>query len=212
MKELNEAAEKAKNLFPDSTPVSGNWIKWYHWGIPDEEGEEREKVREKAAVSNHCKPCTAMSGCYFIDTEKTCPANPHHTNCHCEKLSLNPPAVDAVCDIKKFTNYIFSGEYESNGKRKLFEDSFGFTIDDSEYLKSELDRQAREKYISGDYSLGKLNDEGQRITIAIDIITPFLGNITLKTGWMVHTNGKITCATPLGGKFKEKTVDNKGDK
>ncbi len=211
LRELKAVAEKAKSLFIDSPTVSGNWAKWYHEGIPDEEGEKREKVREKAAILNHCMPCTAISGCYFIDTEKTCPINPHHPNCHCKKLFLKPTVVTAVCDIRKFTNYIFSEDYEDNGKRKLFEESFGFTINDSEYLKSEFDKQAKEKYISGDYILGKLDENGQRITIPINIISPFLGKITLKTGWMVHTNGKIICATPLGGKFK-KNSDNRGDK
>lgn len=203
MRELREAAEKAKRLFYDSPTVSGDWVKWYHEGIPDEEGEDREKARETAETTNHCKPCTSISGCFFIDTEKTCPINPHHLHCHCKKLSLKPTAVTAICDIRKFTNYIFSEKYEDNGKRQLFEGSFGFTINDSEYLKSEFDRQAKEKYISGDYTLGKLNDSGQRITIAIDIISPLLGNVTLKTGWMVHTNGKIACTTPLGGKYKK---------
>lgn len=48
MRELNEAAEKAKVLFGanDFTSISGNWVKWYHEGIPDGPEEDREKARQ----------------------------------------------------------------------------------------------------------------------------------------------------------------------
>ncbi len=202
MRELNEAAAKAMALFGanKSMPISGNWVKWYHEGIPDEPEDEREKTRNFVATQGHCKECTALSGCYFIDGVKTFPIYPHHPNCHCEKQDKSPDSVVADCKIEKFTAYIFSDKYAFNGKRALFENDFGFTIDDSSYLKAEFDKQAKEKYIVGDYVLGRLNKDGQRINIDIKLSTPLHGEVSLTSGWMIRPNGLITCNTPYGGR------------
>ncbi len=86
MKDLNEAAQKAKELFESSKQtVPGNWAKWYHTNI------------EKA----------------------------------------------------------------------LWMKDMDFDISQSEYFKNEFDRQAKEKYVSGDYELTQLNEQGQRINIKI---------------------------------------------
>ncbi len=84
-----------------------------------------------------------------------------------------------------------------NGKRALFE-SLGFTVDDSEYLQKEFERQAVENYCNSKYQLGRLDENGQRINIDIN----FQKNgkeITFISGWMVRPKGAITCNTPLGG-------------
>ena len=85
-------------------------------------------------------------------------------------------------------------------KEKLFEE-WGYTAKDSEWLKAEIERQAREKYISGEYKLGKLNDTGQRIRIRITIPRRDTGTeVSFVTGWMVYPNGRIQMTTPYGGK------------
>lgn len=67
--------------------------------------------------------------------------------------------------------------------------------EDSEYLKSEYEKQAEEQYLKGNYILGKLDRYGQRITITI-----YLRNgVKMQSGWLVHPLGLITCTTPLGG-------------
>ena len=200
MIELKEAAKRAEELFGVNTalPVFGNWAKWYHEGIPDGPADVRENERKKAKTQGHCLKCTAMSGCYFIDGTKTFPMYPHHPHCHCEKQHISPQTVTANCRIEKFKGYIFAEKYAYKGKKALFEDKYGYTIDDSDYLKKEYDRQAKEKYMSGDYVLGKLDEEGQRITIDVILKTPLKGTATVKSGWMVRPNGLITCNTPLG--------------
>ncbi len=109
MKELYETAEKAKALFGtnDSTHIFGNWVKWYHDGIPDGPEEVRNRVRKEYAVKGHCIGCTAMSGCFFIDGVKTFPPHPHHPNCHCKKLKESPNDVRVLCPIEKIKGYIF---------------------------------------------------------------------------------------------------------
>ena len=56
----------------------------------------------------------------------------------------------------------------------MFE-SWGYTAADSEWMMAEYERQAREKYISGDYQLGVLNMHGQRVSLH----TLFIANPTL---------------------------------
>ena len=79
--------------------------------------------------------------------------------------------------------------------------SWGYSIDDSEWLRAEIERQGREKYIAGEYTLGKLNEQGQRISIRIEIPRKHKKDIlSFITGWMVHPSGKIKLVTPYGGK------------
>ena len=67
--------------------------------------------------------------------------------------------------------------------------------------QAEMERQAREKYISGEYTLGKLDIRGQRIDIRVTIPRKDgSGDVSFITGWMVLPNGKLKLNTPYGGK------------
>lgn len=99
----------------------------------------------------------------------------------------------------KFDPFLFNtkGEY-SHGKEKLFK-TWGFTVDDCEYLKKEFEKQALQKYTSGDYKLGKLNKDGQRISIRIELDRKDKSDkVNFISGWMVYPNGKIQLTTPYG--------------
>lgn len=196
MNSLDDAGKKAKLLFQSGN--SDGWIKWFHADIPDEPEWKREIVRAIAALFGHCMECTALSGCYFKDDISRCPEHPRHTNCDCKKINTAAPRAVAYCDINKFIGYIFSDKYASNGKRHLFE-QLGFTDQDSEFLKSEYERQAGEKYISGNYKLGKIDSNGPRMNIEINFNHPDRGLVSFVSGWMIRPNGHITCNTPLGG-------------
>lgn len=176
----------------------GGWVKWLHFSVPDDEGSDRDKARKKLELLNHCKVCTGLSGCFFPASNM--PLHPQHPNCDCVLLSIATPVekAEAYCAIEKFTGYIFSDKYSSNGKGVLFR-LLGFTIGDSEYLKEEFERQAKEKYLSGDYILGNLDEHGQRITVSVSLQSKTRGDIIIKTGWMIHTLGRIACTTPYGG-------------
>ena len=86
----------------------------------------------------HCPVCLVLNGCWFNNALK--PALPQHEKCHCVVKTISKPIANinshATCDIRKFTDYIFSDKYAWNGKRDLFE-FFGFTIENSQYLKEE---------------------------------------------------------------------------
>lgn len=133
------------------------------------------------------------------------PTWPHHPFCHCTLDPIDYAVVitdaAAVSDYSKFVPYLFNtnGGYTHN-KEKLFKE-WGYTAEDSEWLKAEIERQACEKYISGDYKSGKLNDKGQRISIRITIPRRDTGTeVSFITGWMVYPNGRIQMTTPYGGK------------
>ncbi len=82
----------------------------------------------------------------------------------------------------------------------MFE-SWGYTIADSAQLQKEIEDQALEKYISGNYTLGKLNKYGQRITIPIELNRKNGADIvSFQTGWTILPNGIIKLNTPYGGK------------
>ena len=107
----------------------------------------------------------------------------------------------AYSDYSKFDPYLFNttGIYPHK-KEKLFK-QWGYTVDDAKWLQAEMERQAREKYISGEYELGKLNAFGQRINIVIEIPRKDKeGTVTFVSGWMVEPNGKLKLNTPYGGK------------
>ena len=125
---------------------------------------------------------------------------PQHEKCHCLVASVSKPipkiTARAECDLKKFTEYIFSDKYAWNGKRDLFE-TLGFSIKDSQYLKQEYENQAVKNYCNSDYKLGKFDLYGQRINI--DIRFEKNGrNLVFTSGWMVKPKGEISNNTPLG--------------
>ena len=163
------------------------WVEWVHHN----EGK------------THCEECQKLDGCWF--EKDHAPTWPHHPFCHCTLDPIDYAAVvtrsAAVSDYSKYVPYLFNtnGGYTHN-KEKLFKE-WGYTAEDADWLKAEIERQGREKYISGDYQLGKLNDKGQRISIRIMITRRDTGTeVSFITGWMVYPNGRIQMTTPYGGK------------
>lgn len=181
--------------------LSNDWIKWVHSGVPDEENDEREKIRDKLNIYRHCLICTGLSGCFFPDLNE--PRYKPHDYCDCEVYPIIQPKYisEAYCDLRKFTKYIFTNTIDSKGKNAVF-DEWGFKIGDSAYLKNELEEQAKQKYLSGEFEMGTLDKYGQRITINITLQTEKQGVKIFKSGWLVHPLGRITCNTPFTGYAK----------
>lgn len=174
-------------LFVQKEPEVQSWVKWIH---------------EVDGIF-HCLTCLKLHERWFA--ENKAPLCPQHENCHCRLEVIDYAVVlmnaRANSDYSKFDPYLFDPEnYYKHGKNKAFE-SWGYSIGDACWLQTEMERQAREKYISGDYELGKLNCQGQRISIRIEIPRRDQeGTVSFITGWMVYPNGEIKMATPYGGK------------
>ena len=126
-------------------------------------------------------------------------------NCHSilyVTLSLVLKDAKSECDVRKFSEYVLHPE-NNRGKKVLF-NNWGYDTPDSQLLQKEFEKQALEKYTKGQYTLGVLDEYGQRITIQIELIDRNTQKeIIANSGWMVCPNGKIRCNTPLvGGKKK----------
>ena len=100
----------------DNQIVNNKWIEWNHFGIPNELGAWRKVAIISFAVLGHCRICTNLDGCYFV--ERNMPEQPQHERCDCGKLNKNvtdvKSSIHAECDIRKFTEYIFSGNKEKH--------------------------------------------------------------------------------------------------
>lgn len=174
-------------LLARKTDMPPRWVEWVH---------------EPGGVI-HCLECLQLNGCWFAwEKEPICP---HHEKCHCRLEAVDYQVVlanaSAYSDYSKFDPYLFNttGLYFHN-KEKLFNE-WGYTVDDAKWLQAEMERQAREKYTSGEYELGKLNVFGQRINIVIEIPRKDKeGTVTFLSGWMVEPGGKLKLNTPYGGK------------
>lgn len=150
----------------------------------------------------HCKVCLALDRRWF-KKEKT--PKMKHKLCHCVLEDVPYFDVLTKCTSNsaygKFDPYLFDvhGEYK-HGKDKLFK-AWGYTVEDTMFLKAEMEKQGLENYVNGNYELGILNDKGQRISIRIEIARKDTGEmVSFLTGWMVYPNGHIQLITPYGGK------------
>ncbi len=143
--------------------------------------------------------CDKFDDCYFI--VKQMPKYPQHIKCQCRlnKIAKPIPNVTATakCDIRKFTEYVFS-ENNHNGKKELFE-GWGYTIKDSEYLQRLFTAQALQKYCNGDYIYKGANKYTAKLEIIIDITTKAENVVHIKTGWAFEPNGAIKLSTPFSG-------------
>lgn len=174
---------------------SSQWIKWLHGGTkPAETQMEKAANALLGTVSIHCAKCLTLNGCFF--PENNMPPQPLHPNCHCTKEYITTPMPNisafAKCSIEKITKYAFV-----NSAKKRFFEINGYDIMDAEMMHNAYITQAVKKYASGDFSLGMLDEYGQRINIRIYLPAKKTSNdLSFITGWMVYPNGNIILTTP----------------
>ena len=70
------------------------WIEWDHFLIPNKPEWFREILRNLMALLGHCLNCTALDGCYLLDTN--CPKQPLHERCHCKKNNVSFSVVKKI--------------------------------------------------------------------------------------------------------------------
>lgn len=179
--------KKCTGKLLQKTAEQPSWVRWTHHS----EGE------------THCEECLMLDRCFF--TQVNHPPCPHHPFCHCTLEPIDYAVVvmnvSAYSDYRKYDPYLFNTNgMQTHNKEKLFKE-WGYTVDDARWLQAEIARQGRERYLSGQYELGKLNTFGQRIHIRVTIPKKDgSGVVSFVTGWMLKPNGQIKLNTPYGGK------------
>lgn len=167
--------------------LNPTWMQWIH---------------QSKGIS-HCKTCLALDKCWFAADNH--PMIPQHFGCHCDSYPL-PAAYAELCantisPYSKYVPYLFNTEGRHPHGKEIMLASWGYTAEDAHWLQQEIDRQGRAKYIAGDYTLGDLDGNGQRISIRIEIPRRNgNGQVTFVSGWMVKPHGTIKLTTPYGGK------------
>lgn len=161
--------------------------------------KENDWVQWVAEENDWQDNCDKFHKCYFI--VKQMPKYPQHKNCRCrlEKCKKPIPNVtaSAVCDIRKFTEYIFNSSYD-DGKKELFE-GWGYTIIDSNYLQKLYIEQALQKYCNGDYQYLGTNKYCAKISIIITLSNKNGVEQRINTIWGLGEKGKISLITPYSG-------------
>ena len=174
-------------VWGEKTPTAPQWKKWIHRNLSD----------------NHCPECLKLHECWFL--KEKAPSWPHYPFCHCllEDIPYNDVLTkcSCKCPYEKFDPYLFDPENSyKHGKSAMLE-SWGYSVRDSSYLKEEIEKQGLEKYKNGNYTIGLLNEYGQRISIRVELPRKNGdGTVSFITGWMVNPNGLIQLNTPFGGK------------
>ena len=179
--------EFKKGLWGTKSKENCTWIEWVHRNLSE----------------NHCPECLALDKCWF-SSEKH-PQYPHHQNCHCVLEDISYETVldnaAAVSAYSKFDPYLFNTEGKYPHKKEKLFNNWGYTVSDSKWLQKEIEKQGRERYVSGNYELGKLDKHGQHISIRIEITRKDKAEkVSFITGWMVCPKGTIQLITPYGGK------------
>lgn len=120
---------------------------------------------------SHCPSCLKLDKCWFVKANM--PMLPQHEKCHCTVVSIPNATVQsrtsAVSPLPKFINYLFNPDNPKNGGKAELFGLWGYDKTDSQWMVEESQRQAREKYIAGEYLLGILDEYGQRVHIQMTI-------------------------------------------
>lgn len=106
----------------------------------------------------------------------------------------------ADVSVEKFSEYIFKPGAD-HGKNKVFE-SLGYAREHADELAAIYREQAAARYARGEFTLGKQDEHGRRITIEIELsgIGAATGKTSyLKSGWMIKSDGGISLNTPFTG-------------
>nr|WP_203699704.1 hypothetical protein [Asanoa iriomotensis] len=80
--------------------------------------------------------------------------------------------------------------------------SYGYGREHSEQLAADFTRQGTARFAAGEYTRGRADQHGQRITIPIDLVGRGEAagrSTTVKSGWMIRPDGSLTLNTPFTG-------------
>lgn len=147
-------------------------------------------------MTHTCKICVAINKTIFKNNNK--PDEKQHPFCKCKQVptELNEVALDFP--MKKIKDYLFV-------KKVDLMRSMGYIIEDAEEIYGVIAESVKREFLNGKYALGKLDQNGQRVSIAVEITGKRDKNGRIYrfiSGWMAYPNGKLHNNTPFSGFVK----------
>lgn len=122
----------------------------------------------------------------------------YHPNCKCVNKEQLNPEFSVIFDPRKMT-YVFNDVNKCKMVRTM-----GYIPEDAEEMRSNISRLVISGFSKGEYKLGKLNENGQHISVFYNIPGKRdCSDISYRciAGCVAWPNGKILVATPI---IKEK--------
>ncbi len=108
--------------------------------------------------------------------------------------SFLPNFENASIDSKKLTHYALSTEHpKGKHKARVFERVLGYNQSNADHLKDQI----KEKLSQSEAVLGKLDEYGQRYTVAIKITGPNGNTAIVITAWIIEPSSDIPKMTTL---------------
>ncbi|MBQ9103523.1 MAG: hypothetical protein IJY57_00320 [Clostridia bacterium] len=149
-------------------------------------------------TTNTCALCVALNDTVFKNNNKP---EYYHRNCKCQNTKYELTTVKLDFPISKITKYLF----QDKSKKELMK-NMGYDISDADFIYKIIADNAKDKFLKGDYLLGVLNCNGQKVNIILELYGKKDKKNKLyrfKTGWTAYPNGCLHNNTPFGGWVKE---------
>lgn len=194
---MNVFGEAAKKLLELSKAGADVWVKRMNDSPKDIrvcEGQATEDTQTRT-----CALCVALNHTVFKNSNKPEYFHPH---CKCEMKEVELREVTLDFPIKKITEYLLV--HPSKSKLLL---SWGYTMEDAQEIYDGIAENAKIQYLNGEYRLGRLDKNGQRIEMRCTLNgkKDKTGQVySFITGWMVYPDGMLHNNTPYArANFKE---------
>ena len=143
-----------------------------------------------------CDICVAINKTIFKNNNK--PDEKQHPFCKCEQIPTKLKEVSLDFPIKKIKGYLFI-------KKVDLMRSMGYIIEDAEEVYDIIAESAKREFLKGNYTLGKLDQNGQRVSVTVEMKGKRDKNGRIYrfiSGWMAYPNGKLHNNTPFSGFVK----------
>ena len=196
MSVFDKAAEKLLHL---SKNDANAWVKRINDSSKDIRFCKGQAAED--SVTRTCALCVALNRTIFKKNNKPEYFHPH---CKCEWKQIELREVTLDFPIEKITQYLLVHP----SKSKLM-NSWGYTMEDAQEIYNTIAENAKNQYLNGEYTLGRLNENGQRIEIKCILNgKKDKSGQTYRfiTGWMVYPNGMLHNNTPYAKANKKEEI------
>lgn len=185
--------EEIRWILDDIFGISGNGFVIRENASP-ENIETCNGVAVEDDKTRTCALCVALNDTVFRNDNKPIYYHPY---CKCKNKKYELHDIKLDFPMSKIKGYLFKDQ----AKKELME-SMGYDISYAEYVYEIIADNAKRKFLRGDYKLGTLNCNGQKLNIVLELEgkKDKKGRLyRFKTGWTAYPNGCLHNNTPFGG-------------